>query len=36
MIVDPSPKLDIEESDIIYASIGLASENQSNEVIYMA
>ena len=33
MILDPSAKLDSEESNIISSSIGILSENKSNEVI---
>ena len=33
MIVDPPKKLDSEESNIIYAYLGIPIENQSNEVI---
>ena len=33
MIVDPPPKLDFEESDIIYSSFVISRVNQSNEVI---
>ena len=34
MIVEPHQKLDSKESNIISGSIGISSENGSNEVIY--
>ena len=34
MIVDPSQKLDSEESNIISSSFGISRGNQSNKVIY--
>ena len=33
MIVDPPPKLEIEESTILSSSFGISRGNQSNEVI---
>ena len=33
MIVDPTPELDSEESNIISRFFGISSENQTNEVI---
>ena len=33
MIVDPTPKIDSEESTILSSSFGISIENQLNEVI---
>ena len=33
MIVYPHPKMDSEESNILFSSFGISSEKQSNEVI---
>ena len=33
MVLDPPPKLDSEESNIISGSFGISSENLSNEVL---
>ena len=34
MIVDPTPELDSEESNILSSYFVISSENQPNEVIY--
>ena len=34
IIVDPPPKLDNEESNILSSYFGISSENQSNEFIF--
>ena len=33
LIIDPHPKMDSEESNIISSSFGISRENKSNEVI---